>query len=355
MIDENQAEPAVVPESPRRPNPRRALTAWLLLLMLPGIGGLLLHLQDLSALVALAGLFVAAQTADVDPQWFALNSVLSLVVPVGGCACFALLSVFVLQSDAAPALRYAATAFCVAAALFALLTVSPRVERWLVRVLFRGPDDSSTLRLTARIVTLTLLVSLPGALVFQRLMDSLLDSPELFTASRVLGGELLGYLILALAGVGFLVRRNARQTAERLGLRPLGGRELGFVLLGAAGLLVINSGAEWIQRLAFPELLAHDRHVNQALVEGLSAQQAMLLGVTAGLGEEITMRGALQPKLGLVLTSALFASLHVQYSWFGMLAVMVIGMVLGVLRQRTSTTVCIAVHALYDLIAILGT
>ena len=355
MLDENQAEPAVVPESSRRPNPRLALAVWLLLLILPGIGGLLLHLQDMSALVALAGLFIAAQAADVDPQWFALNSVLSRVVPVGGCAAFTLLAVIVFQGDAPPAPRYAATAFCVAAALFALLTLSARVERWLVRLLFRGPDDSSTLRLTAQIVALTLLVSLPGALVFQPLMDSLLDTPELFIASRVLGGELIGYLTLTLAGVGFLVRRDARQTAERLGLRPLGVRELGFVVLGAAALLVINSGAEWIQRLAFPALLAHDRHVNQALVEGLSAQQAMLLGVTAGIGEELTMRGALQPKLGLVLTSVLFASLHVQYSWYGMLAVMVIGMVLGLLRQRSSTTVCIAVHALYDMIAIFST
>jgi hypothetical protein len=355
MLDQNQAEPPLEGATVRRPDPRIALPAWLMLLVLPGIGGLLLHLQEMAALVALAGLFIAAQAADVDSQWFALNAVLSLVVPIGGCASFAVLAAFVYRGDSPLAMRIAATAFCMAASLFALLSSTSRVARWLERVLFRGPDDSHTLRLTARLVALTLLVSVPGALVFQRLMDPLLGSPEVFTATRVLGGELLGYLILTLAGVGFLVRRDAFQTAARLGLRGVGLSELGVVVLGAAGLFVLNGGAEWIQRLAFPLLWAHDRHVNEALAVGLGTRQAMLLGVTAGVGEEITMRGALQPRLGLVLTSALFASLHVQYSWYGMLVVMLIGLVLGLLRQRTSTTVCIGVHALYDMIAIVST
>ena len=80
--------------------------------------------------------------------------------------------------------------------------------------------------------------------------------------------------------------------------------------------------------------------------------QTLLLGLSAGIGEEITLRGALQPKLGIALTSLLFASLHVQYSWFGMLALLFFGLLLGVIRRRTSTTVAIAVHALYDVLAV---
>lgn len=387
MLDENQAEPtgspapagdpaeppdsrpvmapaadapgatpdALAGPAPRRHNGRLALAVWLLLLLLPGIAGLVLHLEELAMLVALAGMFIAAQAADVDPQWFPLHSVLSLVVPVGGCVSFAMLAVFVFQGDAPLALRVAAATFCGAASAFALLTWAPPVARWLVERLFRGAGDSQTLRLAARLVALCLLVSLPGALAFQRLMAPLLETPEALTGSRVLGGELLGYLVLALASVGFLVRRDARETFARLGLKAIGVREIGLVLLGAAALFALNGATEWIQHAAFPALWAHDKHVNDALVAGLGARQAMLLGVTAGVGEELTMRGALQPRLGLVLTSALFASLHVQYSWFGMLVVMVIGLALGLLRQRTGTTVCIAVHALYDMAAIFST
>jgi hypothetical protein len=354
MWDENQAVP--VPDVVlQRPNPRVALAVWLLLLLIPGIGGLLLHLQELAGLVALAGLFIAAQAADMDPQWFVLNSVLSLIVPVGGSLSFAALAVFVWQGDSPEAARAVATLFCAAASLFALASAWPNVARWLVRVLFRGSDDSSTLRLAARLVSLTLLISLPAALAFSRMMDSLLGSPELLTGARVLAGELLGYLVLTLAGVGFLVRRDLPQSAERLGLRRLRARDLGFIVAGAAALLALNTGTEWLQRTSFPALWAHDHEVNDALVKGLSAGQAVLLGVTAGVGEELTMRGALQPRLGLILTSVLFAGLHVQYSWFGMLVVMLIGVLLGVLRKRTSTTVCIAVHALYDVAAIFST
>jgi CAAX protease family protein len=67
------------------------------------------------------------------------------------------------------------------------------------------------------------------------------------------------------------------------------------------------------------------------------------------------MRGALQPRLGLVLTSLLFASLHVQYSWYGMVVIFLLGMVLGTIRRRTSTTAAMAVHVLYDIVAVLTT
>lgn len=355
MLDENQAEPPPEEFPPPRPNPRLALAVWLLLLFLPGIAGLVLHLQELAALVALAGLFIAAQAADMDPQWFPLNTMLSLVVPIGGCASFAMLASLILQGDAPRMMRFLGAEVSGVAALFALFTWYPPVARRLTHLLFRTVEDSNTLRLAARIVALTLLVSIPGAMVFQSLVDPLLETPGAFTASRVLSGELLGYLVLSLAGVGFLVRRDASQTFERLGLRRVALREVGLVVLGAAALFAINGGSEWIQRVVFPALWAHDRHVNEALVGGLSPWQAVLLGSTAGVGEELIMRGALQPRLGLVLTSVLFASLHVQYSWYGMLVVMLIGLVLGLLRQRSSTTVCIAVHVLYDVIAIFTT
>jgi membrane protease YdiL (CAAX protease family) len=79
----------------------------------------------------------------------------------------------------------------------------------------------------------------------------------------------------------------------------------------------------------------------------------LLLGLSAGIGEEITLRGALQPRLGLFWTSLLFAVLHVQYSWFGIAVIFAIGVILGVIRNRTNTTVAMAIHTLYDIIAVL--
>jgi membrane protease YdiL (CAAX protease family) len=42
----------------------------------------------------------------------------------------------------------------------------------------------------------------------------------------------------------------------------------------------------------------------------------------------------------------------VQYSWYGMLSILVFGLILGVIRRRSSTTAAILVHALHNLIAV---
>jgi len=76
------------------------------------------------------------------------------------------------------------------------------------------------------------------------------------------------------------------------------------------------------------------------------------VGVDAVGGEEVTIRGALQPRLGIVLTSVLFACGHVQYSWWGMLTIALLGMLLGGVRRLTNTSTAIVVHSLYDVFAV---
>ena len=65
-------------------------------------------------------------------------------------------------------------------------------------------------------------------------------------------------------------------------------------------------------------------------------------------GEEVLLRGALQPRLGIVLTALLFGALHVQYQVPGMLVIVLIGIGLGIVKERTSTSCVILVHVLYD-------
>ena len=333
----------------------RGLLFWLIVLVVLGLGGLAAGIQELSAMVAFAGIFVAAQAADVDARWLAPYVVLGVVVPIGGAAAFAFLATNLFQSDTAEPLRSVAAAFAILSAAFSLLTLEPRVARGLSRVVFRSAGDSHTLHLSARVVALTLLMVFPGAIAMPDLIQPMLDRPGGLFESGSLGGELIGYLVLAFAAVGFLVRRDARATIERLGLRPPRLRDLGLIAAGAGALFLVNGGAEWLQHRLFPDTWAHDRHINEDLVRGLDARATLLLGVTAGVGEEITVRGALQPRLGLVLTSTLFAALHVQYSWYGMLTILMIGLVLGALRQRAGTTVTMGVHALYDMLAVFTT
>jgi hypothetical protein len=310
-------------------------------------------MQELALIVALAGMYVSAQAADLDPSFLLLYYSISWIVPVAGVGASAA-AVVALAADTGlpPGGRLALCAIAGLAGVATVLSVFRPFSNALVRFLFRGAVPSHTLRLTARIVMTVLLLALPGWFAVQGVLADLLDDPRALFDRISLGGELVGYVVLALAAVGYRLRRDLRQSLERLGIGPLRREHLAVVPLGVIALFGLNVGAEWVQRVALPELWESDQRVNQQLAAGLGFGRTLLLGLSAGIGEEITMRGALQPMLGLFLTSLLFAVLHVQYSWFGIAIIMMLGIVLGTIRLRAGTTTAMAVHTLYDVIAI---
>jgi membrane protease YdiL (CAAX protease family) len=87
------------------------------------------------------------------------------------------------------------------------------------------------------------------------------------------------------------------------------------------------------------------------------------LVVVAPVGEELLFRGFLHrgwapSRLGawgtVAVTSALWAALHQQYDWGGILVIFLMGLLFGWLRQRSgSTTLTIVLHALNNLVATL--
>lgn len=89
---------------------------------------------------------------------------------------------------------------------------------------------------------------------------------------------------------------------------------------------------------------------------------ALAVVVAAPAWEELVFRGFLLPGLAasrlgsggaVVLTSALFALLHLQYDLFDMATVFLLGVVLGTARLRTgSTGLTFLLHALVNLIAL---
>jgi len=349
-------EPVEPAHTPAAGAPRwsaeQGLLCWLVALAAIGAGALLLGQQELALLVVIAGLFIAAQAADFEPRWDGLYAAVSWVVPVAAAGTFAALAVLLFQGELPSLPKWSLIAFASGSGAACLATAFPPVADGLARVLLRADPPSHSLRLSARLVLAGLLLAVPG---WFALRDILTDGTQQFMEQLPLGGGLLGYVLLALAAVGFLVRRDLRATLDRLGLRPLTVSHAGAVVLGVIGLLLLNQEADWVQQQAFPELWKRDQEFNQALAGGLTHGQAVLLGLSAGIGEEITMRGALQPRLGLVLTSMLFASLHVQYSWYGMGVILVLGLILGTIRQRTSTTAAMAVHVIYDVVAVITT
>jgi CAAX amino terminal protease family. len=95
---------------------------------------------------------------------------------------------------------------------------------------------------------------------------------------------------------------------------------------------------------AFSELIAF----------AISPLGALVIGVTAGLGEELAIRGVLQPRLGIFLSNLFFVSLHAfQYHWDGLLVVFVVGLICGLVRKRTNTTTAAIVHGVYNFVLVM--
>ena len=151
-----------------------------------------------------------------------------------------------------------------------------------------------------------------------------------------------------------LFRSDMRAVMVRLGLEGVRPTHLLIAALGLAAVTGVNAGMEWLERTWFHELWLRDQDMVRLMAAHLGLGASIVLGLSAGIGEEVLVRGALQARTGLFWASLLFAAGHVQYTWFGMLTILALGVTLGLVRRSSNTTTAIVVHALYDIVAALG-
>lgn len=235
-----------------------------------------------------------------------------------------------------------------ATGLLAFLPLIRGVRRGLARVL--PLDPASVVHATALVFAVYLLGSAPiqlallgGNLDPLTNMGSLLDISALWQQGAA-------FIIMGLFGVGLWLRRSADDVTERLGLHMPTLRQWGLVIGLTVLFVLLDQGLTWAWAMLDPIGFERVGRVSNALFGGLiSPLGALTIGLSAGLGEELIFRGALQPRFGLIFTSFLFAIIHVQYGLSpAVLQVFVLGLVLGMVRQRGNLTMSIALHALYN-------
>lgn len=189
---------------------------------------------------------------------------------------------------------------------------------------------------------------------------------EIFPTGRLSPGMIflsqIPFLIVAVLGVGVLVRRNFRQTISRLGYGPITLPQLGVVAAFVVGALALSFISNALFAYLQPDLYRTVGDLSRSLfgTQGLSPVSAilfaLLLGVGAGIGEETLFRGAVQPVLGIVPASLLFASMHIQYGpsvLLGYIFLLAIG--LGLLRRYINTTASFLAHAAFNTLGVLLT
>jgi uncharacterized protein len=169
--------------------------------------------------------------------------------------------------------------------------------------------------------------------------------------------EQLPLVLMAAVGVGAFIRRDARATTQRLGLvRPAWWHVV--VALAAAGVFIaVAAVMNGLSQSLTPGLAHRLDNTSNHLLGGLVANPigVAAIAVVPACCEETLFRGAVQPRLGIVLTALLFASIHTQYGIsFDTLAVLLIGIGLGLIRKYTNTTSSAVTHATYNLVTSFG-
>ena len=161
-------------------------------------------------------------------------------------------------------------------------------------------------------------------------------------------------LFVALLGVGLFIRRNEYQMLARLGLRWPTRSDLMVGLVSAVVLVLVVFGMTSLLSAITPSEVLEQQYAAVEMINAPLAASlliALLSAIIYGTSEEILYRGAIQPIFGLVPTAILFTLTHLQYLFTpAMLIIFIVGIALGLLRQRLSTTAAIVAHIVYNVL-----
>ena len=247
---------------------------------------------------------------------------------------------------------------------------SERVRKFIQRYLIRSDgylrryDAGSIVHTTAIVLSVFLVINTAANFVAVGGMEGLAEefAENGFSAVDMLTNLLL-YLLASLVGVGILTRRSFPDVMERLGIHwPSKGTWRKWVINGLRNItmgVLVGFGIFWVQVAlsliwqlsSSPELIAEQTAASQELfiAVGGSLFLGFLLAFTAGVGEELLFRGALQPIFGNVLVSIFFMSLHSQYALTpASLILLVVSLVFGLVRTHYSTTAAMVAHFVYN-------
>ena len=238
--------------------------------------------------------------------------------------------------------------------LSAPLMLIPAVRVWVGKVLRSFRPESSTNAVGAAMYVLVVAVFVSLQISTDQL-KAIKDSGTTPSLWFIIGTNQLPFLIVALAGVGIFVRRSPGEALERLGLTWPGWRWIAASAAMAFVLVAFGTVFDLLMTRLTPEQTRNIDQVSQQLLSNVTSPlSAIILALAAGIGEEILFRGALQPRLGIIAASLLFAVLHTQYAIsLASLEIFILGLALGWLRKRAGVTGTIIAHAGYDLILLM--
>lgn len=205
---------------------------------------------------------------------------------------------------------------------------------------------------------LSYLQSSPGQPDFYELMNAI----ETIITTQMGLITALAIVVSAVFGVGLIILfasiKKGVSIAEYLGLKRITGKQILVVLAIIAGFIILSDGlGSLLDRPTSSEFVVN--------VYSTSVWPALLwvsLIIFAPLFEETFFRGFLfegfrQSRLGpigaVVLTALAWASLHIQYDFYDIAVIFVMGILLGIVRIKTgSLWSTLILHAFTNMVAL---
>ncbi|MGH7765709.1 MAG: lysostaphin resistance A-like protein [Candidatus Dormibacteraceae bacterium] len=232
----------------------------------------------------------------------------------------------------------------------ALISKPLRVR--LARIMPIDPD--SPVHALALVLAVVLFGTQVTSLVFTDVLASDQATAPLTVTDLIV--QELPFLILALAGVGIFMRRGAPAVLQRLGLVIPAWWHVPLALAAAGVFFGFAYEMDALSHVVTPQVAHQVDVTTEHVFGGLGGPVAIAaLALAPGICEEILFRGALQPRIGLVATALLFASIHTQYGLsFDVLAIFVIAIGLGIIRKFANTTTSGLCHVTYNLLTGIG-
>lgn len=205
---------------------------------------------------------------------------------------------------------------------------------------------------------LAVVLGLLGFLIPTAFVDSAPEVISTNSATALTTGllqQLLAFVALAYVAVGYRNYRTGPEATLRLGIQKptvtqitmgLAGVLAAFVAANIGGLLT-----QWLQ----PDVVDSLENSMEAMTSGVTTPfVALVLALSSGIGEEVLFRGAIQPRLGMVLSAVLFTFLHAQYGFtWVLLGLFLIGMIFGWLAKRYGTMAAVVAHVVYNLAVVI--
>lgn len=167
--------------------------------------------------------------------------------------------------------------------------------------------------------------------------------------------NLATFVAFAYVAVGYRNYRTGEEATARLGLTKPTTEHILVGLLAVVPAFAFAIIGSILTEVFQPEVVDRLGENIDNLTSGVqNPLGAIILGLSAGIGEEVLFRGALQPRFGIALTTMLWVLLHTQYelTWV-MLGLVLMGIMLGWIRNRYGTVAAIITHATYNAMVVL--